>query len=90
MEMKEMNYSVSYNGGSFTASDGVTISNCFDWYTPHYIPAYNLYTYPFPILKDKGEQALNILRVLMDKDLIKKMDKVKDFVNLMDAIIKIL
>lgn len=61
------------------------------WYQQYY-PYVIQQSYPIYIQEramDKGKQAFEILKSLMDKNLV-KLDKVKDFVEAMDTILKTL
>jgi hypothetical protein len=74
-----------------TNSDRSTMS-CWGYWTDYYYPSVIRESYPVYIserAKDKGKQAFEILKILKDKKLV-KMDKVADFVDLMDELIKIL
>ena len=58
------------------------------WYYPQVIRE----SYPVYIQEkalDKGKKAFEIVKILKDKELI-RMDRVKDFIDLMDELIKIL
>jgi len=56
---------------------------------------YSNYSYPVPVyissypvyVKDSAKQAFEIIKVLQDKKLL-KLDKVSDFIEVMDAIIE--
>lgn len=57
-----------------------------------YYPQVILQSYPVYIQEkamDKGKQAFELLKALMDKGLV-KIDKVKDFIEAMDTILKTL
>lgn len=59
-----------------------------DWYYPNVIRE----SYPIYIRErseDKGKQAFEIIKVLKDKKLV-NLNKVGDFIDLMDELIKIL
>lgn len=59
-----------------------------DWYYPQVIRE----SYPVYIkerAEDKGKQAFEIIKSLQDKKLL-KLDKVSDFIEAMDTLIKIL
>jgi len=72
-----------------TAS-GITYS-CWDYWQDSYYP-YITQSYPVYIqerARDKGKQAFEIIKILKDKKLV-KLEKVGDFIDLMDELIKIL
>ena len=56
-------------------------SNYYPWVQPYC----NHYYYP----EDKTKQAFKIVKVLIKKKMV-KLDKVKDFVDLIDAVLEIL
>lgn len=67
-------------------------SSCWDYWTDFYYPQYISTSYPVYIrerAKDKGKQAFEVIKILKDKKVI-KLDKVQDFVDIMDELIKIL
>ena len=67
-------------------------STIWQYWTDYYYPQVIRESYPIYIqerAKDSGKQAFEIIKALQDKDLI-KLDKVKDFVEAMDILIKIL
>ena len=73
-------------GGTFNTSG---INACYDhwidrnpWYTSTIYPYYGN-------TQDKGLTALSIVKALMDKKLV-KLTTIKQFVDLMDEIVKIL
>lgn len=72
-----------YRGGETTS--------CWEywqnWHYPQIIQSYPVYIQERA--RDKGKQAYEIIKILTDKKLV-KMDKVKDFIDLMDELIKIL
>lgn len=62
----------------------------WDYWTTQYYPQVIHQSYPVYYqvkAMDKGKQAFEILKSLMDKNLV-KIDKVKDFVEAMDTILK--
>lgn len=78
---------LSYNTSSTNAFHYITPH---DFYFHHYYPNIICESYPVYIKEktmDKGKQAFEILKSLMDKGLM-KVDKVKDFVTAMDTILK--
>lgn len=75
--------------GAFTVN---TPTTAWNYWTDYYYPQVIRESYPIYIqerAKDSGKQAFEIIKALQDKDLI-KLDKVKDFVEAMDILIKIL
>jgi len=66
--------------------------SCWNYWERHYYPQVIKTEYPVYIQersKDKGKKALEIIKILKDKKLI-KLDKVKDFIDAMDTLINIL
>lgn len=67
-------------------------STVWDYWQDLYYPQVIRTSYPVYIqerAQDKGKQAFEIIKMLQDKKLI-KLDKVSDFVEAMDCLIKIL
>jgi len=65
---------------------------CWDYWIDHYYPQVIHNSYPVYLqerAKDKGKQAFEVIKMLKDKKLI-KLEKVSDFIDAMDALIKIL
>jgi len=58
-----------------------------NWHYPQITQSYPVYIQERA--KDKGKQAYEIIKMMIDKKLL-KIDKVKDFVECMDELIKIL
>ena len=78
------------NAGQFTTSNTGNMT-CWQYWTDYYYPHYHQ-SYPVYIQDralDKGKQAFEIIKVLKDKKLV-KLEKVSDFIDLMDELIKIL
>lgn len=82
--------------GDFQTSGGTTgvtfPSTTWDFWQNWYYPSVIRESYPVYIQEramDKGQKAFEILKQLQDKKLM-KMEKVSDFVEAMDALIKIL
>lgn len=78
------------NSGSFSLSSGNM--SCWHYWRDYYYPHVIRESYPVYIeerSKDKGKQAFEIIKVLKDKKLV-KLQKVGDFIDLMDELIKIL
>ena len=64
----------------------------WNYWQNQYYPYVIRESYPVYIQEramDKGKQAFEILKALMDKDLV-KIDKVKDFIEAMDTLLKTL
>ncbi len=70
------------NTGSIT-----TTLNCYDYWHQYHYPITPVIHYGHT--EDKATKAFKLAKALMDKKLI-KIDKVKDFVTLMDEIIDIM
>jgi hypothetical protein len=72
-----------YHGGETTG--------CWEywqnWHYPQIVQSYPVYIREKA--KDNAKQAYEIIKILTDKKLV-KVDKVKDFIDLMDELIKIL
>ncbi len=71
------------NNGGLTA---------WDYWQNQYYPQVIIQSYPIYLqdkAMDKGKQAFEILKALQDKKLV-KMDKVSDFIDAMDTILKTL
>ena len=83
----------SLNGQSINGTTQFTSpSTTWQYWTDYYYPQIIRESYPIYIqerAKDSGKQAFEIIKALQDKDLV-KLDKVKDFVEAMDILIKIL
>jgi len=65
---------------------------CWDYWQNWYYPQVIHHSYPIYIQEramDKGKQAFEIIKILKDKKLV-KLEKVGDFIDLMDELIKIL
>lgn len=82
------------DGLTFSDNAGNAFDNtsCWDYWQNTWYPSIITTSYPVYIQErslDKGKQAFEIIKVLKDKKMV-KLDKVKDFINLMDALIKIL
>lgn len=66
--------------------------SCWDYWQNNYYPNVIHTSYPVYIqerAKDSGKHAFEIIKALQDKKLI-KLDKVGDFIEAMDTLIKIL
>ena len=65
---------------------------CWGYWRDYYYPTVIRESYPVYLTEravDKGKQAFEIIKVLKDKKLV-KLDKVGDFIDLMDSLISIL
>lgn len=86
----------TFDGTSLTGNLGQTpfsypISGWTYW-SDYYYPQIIRESYPVYIQEraiDKGRQAFEIIKMLNDKRLV-RLDKVSDFIDVMDALIKIL
>lgn len=66
--------------------------SCWDYWQNHHYPYIIKESYPVYIqerAQDKGKQAFEIIKSLQDKKLL-NLEKVKDFIDAMDLLIKIL
>ncbi len=73
-------------------SPGGNQLTCWGYWQDYWYPNVITTSYPVYIQErslDKGKQAFEIIKVLKDKKMV-KLDKVSDFIDLMDALIKIL
>ena len=71
---------------------GSSIVSCWDYWQDHYYPTIIRDSYPVYLqdrAKDSGKQAFEIIKVLQDKKLM-KLEKVSDFIEAMDTLIKVL
>ena len=96
---QNINYSTSTNAltptnagiqqAVYYDSNGKTL---WQYWQNEYYPVVIKESYPIYIQEramDKGKQAFEILKALMDKGLV-KIDKVKDFIEAMDTLLKTL
>ena len=87
--------SVDSQSGDLNSSyQGVDSNNysCWDYWQNNYYPTIIRESYPIYIserAKDKGKQAFEIIKILKDKKLV-KIEKVSNFIDLMDTLIAIL
>jgi hypothetical protein len=80
-----------------TGGIGVTTTtawhpSCWDYWQHWHYPQVILPSYPVYLqdrAKDNAKQAFEVLKILMDKKLL-KVEKVGDFIEAMDALIKVL
>ena len=80
------------NNLNFTTVNGIGNMTAWGYWTDYYYPRVIHESYPVYIqerARDKGKQAFEIIKVLKDKKLV-KLEKVSDFIDLMDELIKIL
>jgi hypothetical protein len=82
------------NNLNFRYSDGTGSQNYTAWeyWQDYYYPTVIRENYPVYIqerAKDKAKQAYEIVKILKDKKLV-KLEKVANFIDLMDELIKIL
>lgn len=82
-------FSVNMTSGGVSSGNVLTGWN---YWTEHYYPSVIRESYPVYIQEranDKGKQAFEIIKILQDKKLM-KLEKVSDFIEAMDALIKAL
>jgi len=88
-----VNTSGLVNTSDFTASNLTnTVYSCWDYWHRDYYPTIIHNSYPVYIRErseDKGKQAFEIIKMLKDKRFI-KLETVADFIDAMDALIKII
>ena len=80
------------NISSYTATGETGTSSCWSYWQNVYYPYVIRESYPVYVQersKDKAKQAYEIVKILKDKKLA-KLEKVADFIDLMDELIKIL
>lgn len=91
MSMTNCSFDTTGNSLSFTTTDGTTLTGWGYW-TDYYYPQVIYRDYPVYVrerAQDKGKKAFELIKVLKDKKLV-KLEKVGDFIDLMDELIKIL
>lgn len=88
--------SSSIDNGTFSINDAANQTSarltCWDYWQNNYYPNVIYTGYPVYVKEkafDKGKQAFEIIKILRDKKII-KLEKVCDFINVMDELIKIL
>ncbi len=89
--MVSTNSDLNANNLTITTTQGNTMS-CWGYWQDYYYPNVIRESYPVYIGEraiDKGKQAYEIIKILKDKKLV-KLEKVSDFIDLMDELIKIL
>ena len=78
------------NSGDYTASNNYYTG--WGYWQDYYYPQVIRESYPVYVrdrAEDKGKQAFEIIKMMQDNKFL-NLEKVKDFINLMDALIKIL
>jgi len=75
---------ISLSDTDFDTADSGTMY-CWDWWRTYYYPVY----YESFRYEDKGKKAIEIVKIFMDTKVI-KVSTVKQFVDLLDKILKIL
>jgi len=94
------NYSMSCTNAdlndnlNFSITDGSSTDCCtvWDYWQNWYYPTVIRESYPVYLgerARDKGKQAFEIIKILKDKKFV-KLEKVANFIDLMDELIKIL
>lgn len=89
------NYNTNYIGDKITSSDNTkyqTQLSSWHWWEDYYYPRVIKESYPVYIQEkalDKGKQAYEIIKMMKDKRFV-KLDTGADFIEIMDALIKIL
>ena len=81
--------SLTYTSGSAGANSA---SSCWGYWQNYYYPQIIRESYPIYLQEkamDKGKQAFELVKALMDKKLL-NIEKVKDFVEAMDTVLKTL
>lgn len=84
--------STTYVGDPIDTSVTATTTAGWTWWRDEYYPKVIRESYPVYVqerAQDKGKQAFEIIKMLKDKRFI-NLDKVGDFVDMMDELIKIL
>lgn len=77
---------------AYYQQQGIGGTTLWGYWQDQYYPQVIRESYPVYIREramDKGKQAFEILKALMDKNLV-KIDKVKDFIEAMDTLLKTL
>ncbi len=91
-QVQGLNYvSTAAQTAQYTLSSG-TSNTLYHYWTHDYYPYVIKESYPVYLQEkamDKGKQAFEIIKALIDQKLI-KLDKVSDFVTAMDTILKTL
>src|SRR3990167_7469410 len=83
---------LNYSLNGFGESSGTETMSCWRYWQDFYYPQTIIHSYPVYLqdrAKDSGKQAFEIIKALQDKKLI-KLEKVSDFIEAMDTLIKIL
>jgi len=82
----------SYAVGGFPVPSGTVPMTGWNWWQDYYYPNVIREVYPVYVQErtiDSGKKAYEIIKALNDKKII-KLDKVSDFVEAMDLLIKML
>ena len=96
--MSMLNCSVDQSSLTFSSSSTsfagspVQQTSCWAYWQNCYYPQVIYPSYPVYIREralDKGKKAYEIIKILRDKKIV-KLEKVSDFINIMDELIKIL
>lgn len=85
----DLGISNSASNSMYAIGNSIT---AWDFWTDRYYPSVIRESYPVYIrerAEDKGKQAFELIKALQDKKLM-KLDKVSDFIDAMDILIKIL
>lgn|SRR3990167_9768289 len=83
---------IDSNLNMITTTDESNNQSVWKYWTDQYYPIVIRESYPVYFQQramDKGKQAFEIIKILKDKKLV-KLEKVGDFIDLMDELIKIL
>jgi hypothetical protein len=77
---------------NISSTTAYKVNSCWGYWQDYYYPYIVRESYPVYLQersKDKAKQAYEIIKILKDKKLA-KLEKVADFIDLMDELIKIL
>ena len=91
-DAQNMMYTDPNNTGVLNDSVYYPPQTIWDFWERHYYPEVIKVGYPVYLQEramDKGAKAFEILKMLTDKKIV-KMEKVSDFIDAMDALIKVL
>ena len=89
---KSLSMSIDTQTDLLDRSNNNIDSNCWGYWRDYYYPEVIRESYPVYIKErseDKGKKAFEVIKSMMDKRLL-KMDTVRDFIEAMDLLIKIL
>ena len=87
-----LNASAGWVGDAVSTNAVHTMNTGWGWWQGYYYPQIIRESYPVYLqdrAKDSGKQAFEIIKALQDKKLM-KLDKVSDFIEAMDTLIKVL